>query len=146
MNVPDSLNIFVTNDLVSHTEVVTYKFPRDFRRFGEICAATIGAVGEINIGEPLRTPRSKYPTIYLVSSTRSQASSVSSMMFSVTRVSALLSLLATYFLRRNYGCSWFWAIPLYSCLFINFHMLRMFVYERYFSPLAKLPGPKVCLS
>lgn len=143
---PNNLNIFVSNDLVSHTVGLTRISIREtFDVLGTIGAVTIGAVGEINIGEPLRTPR-KCPTIYLVPSTRSKGSSVSSMMFSVTRVSALLSLLATYLLRRNYGCSWFWAIPLYFSLFIDFHMLRMLVYERYFTPLAKLPGPKVYLS
>jgi len=64
-------------------------------------------------------------------------------MFSLTRVLVLLSLLTTYFLRRIYGYSWFWAIPLYYSLFIEYHLIRMLVYERYMSPLSKLPGPKV---
>jgi len=61
----------------------------------------------------------------------------------VTRAIALLSVGITYLLRRNYGYSWWWAIPLYFSMFVEFHMVRMLVYERYLSPLAKLPGPKV---
>ena len=59
---------------------------------------------------------------------------------------ALLSVGVAYLLRRNYGYSWLWVIPLYFSMFVEFHMVRMLVYERYLSPLAKLPGPKVLVS
>ena len=56
---------------------------------------------------------------------------------------ALVSGIATFVLHEAWGWSWLWAVPLFIALFIAFQAYRMLIYERFLSPLAKLPGPKV---
>lgn len=59
------------------------------------------------------------------------------------KVFAGLAALITYFLRQAYGSSWLWAVPIYFTLNFVAEAYRILIYERFVSPLAKIPGPKV---
>jgi hypothetical protein len=57
---------------------------------------------------------------------------------------ALLSALTAFVLRERYGYSWFYTIPIFIGYFLAFHGYRMLIYERFISPIARVPGPKAC--
>lgn len=59
------------------------------------------------------------------------------------RILAGLAAVITYFLRQQYGSSWLWAVPIYFALFVAVSGYRILIYERFLSPLARLPGPMV---
>jgi hypothetical protein len=54
--------------------------------------------------------------------------------------------LTTFVLKRYLGCSWWYAVPIFIAFFITWNAYRILIYERYLSPLARLPGPKVALA
>ena len=59
------------------------------------------------------------------------------------KVLAVFAVLVTYVLRLKFGCSWWYAIPLYFGFFLAYHGYRMLIYERFINPISKVPGPKV---
>lgn len=67
------------------------------------------------------------------------------MALSSFQVIALVAATTTFVLKHYFGGSWWYVIPLFITFFITWNAYRMFVYERYLSPLARLPGPKAAL-
>jgi len=59
------------------------------------------------------------------------------------QITAVAAAVTVFILRQILHVSWFWSVPLYALYFILWHGFRMLIYDRYFTPLAKLPGPKV---
>jgi hypothetical protein len=49
----------------------------------------------------------------------------------------------TAYMRYEFGSYWSNGILLYFAFFLVYHGYHMFIYERFLSPLSKLPGPKV---
>jgi len=57
----------------------------------------------------------------------------------------LTAALATAVLYHVWGYSLLWSLPVFIAFFIATQAYRMLIYERFVSPLTKLPGPKVQL-
>jgi len=68
------------------------------------------------------------------------------MALSVNAVIAIGSAIVTYVVHATYGLAYWWSIPIYGAIFIVYHGYRMLIYERFISPLSRLPGPKVVIS
>jgi hypothetical protein len=62
---------------------------------------------------------------------------------SPSKITAVAAAVTVYVLRRTHHVSLFWALPLYALYYIAWQLNRMVIYERYITPLAKMPGPKV---
>ena len=58
---------------------------------------------------------------------------------------ALAAAATTYGLKQSYKISWVLAVPIYFLYFLAWHGYRMLIYERFLSPLSRVPGPKVDL-
>jgi hypothetical protein len=56
---------------------------------------------------------------------------------------ALTAALATVVIHHVWGYSLLWSVPVFIGFFIATQAYRMLIFERFVSPLTKLPGPKV---
>jgi hypothetical protein len=56
---------------------------------------------------------------------------------------ALTAALATVVIHHVWGYSLLWSVPVFIGFFIATQVYRMLIFERFLSPLTKLPGPKV---
>ena len=57
---------------------------------------------------------------------------------------ALAAALATAVIHNVWGYSLLWSVPVFIGFFIATQAYRMLIFERFVSPLTKLPGPGVC--
>jgi hypothetical protein len=63
--------------------------------------------------------------------------------FKMLKELALTAALATVVIHHVWGYSWLWSVPVFIGFFIATQAYRMLIYERFVSPLTKLPGPGV---
>ena len=64
-------------------------------------------------------------------------------MTSPSKLIAASTAVITYGLKEKFGVSLWYSIPIYIVFFLAWNGYCMLIYERYFNPLSRLPGPKV---